>query len=95
MIRFLIGCATVTAVTVGMMGSANDFSAITELMDIKKLYEEQDEKFRLRLQEKEDMIAGPVLGLSLGRTMRVPLGTGVGPVAWAGAGRRPARWVAA
>ena len=38
------------------MASANDFSAITELMDIKKLYEEQEEKFRLRLQEKEEQI---------------------------------------
>ncbi len=41
----------------GSMASPNDFSAITELMDIKKLYEEQEEKWKLRLQEKEDMIA--------------------------------------
>jgi predicted nuclease with TOPRIM domain len=40
-----------------MSPSANDFSAITELMDIKKLYEEQEEKFRLRLQEKEEQVA--------------------------------------
>lgn len=39
------------------MPSPNDFSAITELMDVKKLYEEQEEKWRLRLQEKEDLIA--------------------------------------
>ena len=41
-----------------MAASPNDFSAITELMDIKRLYEEQEEKFKLRLQEKEDVIAG-------------------------------------
>ena len=29
-----------------MAPSANDFSAITELMDVKKLYEEQEEKWR-------------------------------------------------
>ncbi len=40
-----------------MSPSANDFSAITELMDIKKLYEEQEEKFRLRITEKEEQIA--------------------------------------
>ncbi len=40
-----------------MAPSPNDFSAIMELMDIKKLYEEQDEKFRLRIQEKEEVIA--------------------------------------
>ena len=40
-----------------MAPSANDFSAITELMDIKKLYEEQDEKWKLRVQEKDDLIA--------------------------------------
>ncbi|MBK9088385.1 MAG: PilT/PilU family type 4a pilus ATPase [Holophagales bacterium] len=40
-----------------MAPSANDFSAITELMDIKKLYEEAEDKWRLRLQEKEDSIA--------------------------------------
>ena len=40
-----------------MAPSANDFSAITELMDIKKLYEEAEEKWRLRLQEKDDLIA--------------------------------------
>ncbi|KAA0252248.1 PilT/PilU family type 4a pilus ATPase [Acidobacteria bacterium ACD] len=40
-----------------MAPSANDFSAITELLDIKKLYEEQEEKFKLRIQEKDDLIA--------------------------------------
>ncbi len=41
----------------GMMApSLNDFSAITELMDVKKLYEEQEEKWRLRLQEKDEII---------------------------------------
>ncbi len=40
-----------------MSPSVNDFSAIAELMDIKKLYEEQEEKWKLRLQEKEDLVA--------------------------------------
>jgi twitching motility protein PilT len=39
-----------------MSPSANDFSAITELMDIKKLYEEMDEKWKLRMTEKEDLV---------------------------------------
>jgi predicted nuclease with TOPRIM domain len=39
-----------------MAPSANDFSAITELMDIKKLYEEQEEKWRARVAEKEELI---------------------------------------
>ena len=41
-----------------MAPSVSDFSAITELMDIKRLYEEQDEKWKLRLQEKDDVIRG-------------------------------------
>ena len=41
-----------------MAPTVNDFSAITELMDIKRLYEEQDEKWKLRLQEKDDAIRG-------------------------------------
>ena len=41
----------------GIMASANDFSAITELMDIKRLYEEQEEKWRLRVTEKDEVIA--------------------------------------
>lgn len=39
------------------MASANDFSAITELMDIKRLYEEQEEKWRQRIAEKDEVIA--------------------------------------
>lgn len=39
------------------MASANDFSAITELMDIKRLYEEQEEKWRQRVTEKDEVIA--------------------------------------
>lgn len=39
-----------------MAPTVNDFSAITELMDIKKLYEEQDEKWKLRLQEKDELL---------------------------------------
>ena len=41
----------------GIMASANDFSAITELMDIKRLYEEQEEKWRQRISEKDEVIA--------------------------------------
>jgi twitching motility protein PilT len=41
-----------------MAPTVNDFSAITELMDVKKLYEEQEEKWKLRLQEKDDAIHG-------------------------------------
>ena len=41
----------------GSMASDNDFSAITQLMDIKRLYEEQEEKWRLRLAEKDEEIA--------------------------------------
>jgi hypothetical protein len=40
-----------------MAPTANDFSAITELMDVKRLYEEQEEKWKLRIQEKEDALA--------------------------------------
>src|SRR6202162_5918631 len=32
----------------GAMASDNDFSAITQLMDVKRLYEEQEEKWRVR-----------------------------------------------
>lgn len=39
-----------------MAPSFADFSQITELMDIKKLYEEQEEKFRMRLHEKDEEI---------------------------------------
>lgn len=34
----------------------NDFSQIMELMDIKKLYEEQEEKWKLRMSEREEEI---------------------------------------
>ncbi len=40
----------------GSMASDNDFSAITQLMDVKRLYEEQEEKWRIRLSEKDDEI---------------------------------------
>jgi twitching motility protein PilT len=40
-----------------MSPSANDFSAITELMDVKRLYEEQEDKWRQRLVEKEETIS--------------------------------------
>ena len=40
-----------------MSPSANDFSAITELMDVKRLYEEQEDKWRQRLVEKEEVIS--------------------------------------
>jgi twitching motility protein PilT len=41
----------------GSMAPAyNDFSQITQLMDIKKLYEEQEEKWKLRMSEREDEI---------------------------------------
>lgn len=36
-----------------MAPTYSDFSQITELMEIKKLYEEQEEKFRMRIHEKE------------------------------------------
>ena len=41
----------------GLMASDDDFSAITQLMDVKRLYEEQEEKWRLRLSEKDEEIA--------------------------------------
>ena len=39
------------------MASANDFSVITGLLDTKKLYDEQEEKWKLRLSEAEDAAA--------------------------------------
>ena len=39
------------------MASDNDFSAIVQLMDTKKLYEEQEEKWRIRLSDKDEEIA--------------------------------------
>ena len=41
----------------GHMASDNDFSAIVQLMDVKHLYEEQEEKWKLRLTEKDAEIA--------------------------------------
>ena len=47
-----------------MSPSANDFSAITELMDVKRLYEEQEEKWRQRLVEKDELISSLEADLS-------------------------------
>ncbi len=41
----------------GAMASDNDFPAIVQLMDAKHLYEEQEEKWRFRLADKEEEIA--------------------------------------
>ena len=41
----------------GLMPSTADFAEIQELMGIKKAYEEQEEKYRLRLTEKDEQIA--------------------------------------
>jgi twitching motility protein PilT len=49
----------------GPMASDNDFSAIVQLMDAKHLYEEQEEKWKLRLAEKEAEIARYVEQLNL------------------------------
>lgn len=40
----------------GLMVSTADFAEIQELMGIKKQYEEQEEKYKIQLQEKEDEI---------------------------------------
>lgn len=40
-----------------MSPSPNDFAAITELLDVKRLYEEQEEKWRQRMAEKDDLVA--------------------------------------
>lgn len=37
--------------------SHSDFSEILGLMDVKRLYEEQEEKWNMRLREKEEQIA--------------------------------------
>jgi twitching motility protein PilT len=42
----------------GDMPSTADFAAIVELQEFKRLYEEQEEKIRIRMQEKEEQIAG-------------------------------------
>jgi twitching motility protein PilT len=47
-----------------MAPSANDFSAITELMDVKRLYEEQEDKWRQRLVEKDELISSLEADLS-------------------------------
>lgn len=41
----------------GLMVSTADFAEIQALMGIKKQYEEQEEKFKIQLQEKDDEIA--------------------------------------
>ncbi|MCS7183476.1 MAG: PilT/PilU family type 4a pilus ATPase [Thermoanaerobaculum sp.] len=41
----------------GMAPSPGDFAEIMELMEIKKLYEEQEERWRQRMQEKDELIA--------------------------------------
>jgi Tfp pilus assembly ATPase PilU len=40
----------------GLMASDNDFSQITQLIEIKRLYEEQEEKWKLRLTEKDEEV---------------------------------------
>jgi len=40
-----------------MAPSPCDFAQITELMEIKRLYEEQEERWKTRLQEKEELLA--------------------------------------
>ena len=40
----------------GAMPSFNDFSVITGLLDTKKLYEEQEEKWKLRMSEIQDEV---------------------------------------
>ena len=39
------------------MASDNDFSAIVQLMDTKHLYEEQEERWKLRIADKDAEIA--------------------------------------
>ena len=41
-----------------MAPSYSDFSQITELMDIKRLYEEQEVQWRQRLADKDEEIEG-------------------------------------
>jgi hypothetical protein len=41
----------------GAMPSFNDFSVITGLLDTKKLYEEQEEKWKLRMTETQEELA--------------------------------------
>ncbi len=41
-----------------MAPSYSDFSQITELMDIKRLYEEQESQWRQRFADKDEQIEG-------------------------------------
>jgi twitching motility protein PilT len=41
----------------GAMPSFNDFSVITSLLDTKKLYEEQEEKWKMRMVEAQEELA--------------------------------------
>lgn len=41
----------------GMAPSPGDFAEIMELMEIKKLYEEQEDRWRQRMEEKDELIA--------------------------------------
>jgi len=41
----------------GVMPSFNDFSVITSLLDTKKLYEEQEEKWKMRMAEAQEELA--------------------------------------
>jgi chromosome segregation ATPase len=40
----------------GLMASDSDFSQITQLLEIKRLYEEQEEKWKLRISEKDEEV---------------------------------------
>ncbi len=40
-----------------MAPSPADFASIVELMEVKKLYDEQEERWKLRIQEKDEQIA--------------------------------------
>jgi twitching motility protein PilT len=47
----------------GLMASDSDFSQITQLLEIKRLYEEQEEKWKLRLSEKDEEVSKHVMEL--------------------------------
>jgi predicted RNase H-like nuclease (RuvC/YqgF family) len=40
-----------------MSPSPADFAQITELMEVKRLYEEQEERWKARMHEKDDLVA--------------------------------------
>src|SRR5262245_66278974 len=40
----------------GLMASDNDFSQITQLLEIKRLYEEQEEKVKISIAEKDEEV---------------------------------------